>query len=63
MSTQNDCRSGARIDNFRPSRANFIASAYISASAVGHRPIANFGVVPLSIKQTWAVWRWKKAAE
>jgi gluconate 2-dehydrogenase alpha chain len=48
-------------DNFGHRQLDFIGGAYIHASAYGYRPIANFGVVPPSVKATWGS-AWKKAA-
>ena len=48
-------------DNFDHSRLDFIGGAYISATALGYRPIAHFGIVPPSVKSNWGS-AWKKAA-
>jgi gluconate 2-dehydrogenase alpha chain len=48
-------------DNFDHGDLNFIGGAYIFAPANGFRPIANFGIVPPSVKATWGS-AWKKAA-
>jgi gluconate 2-dehydrogenase alpha chain len=48
-------------DNFDHREVDFIGGAYIFAAAYGHRPIANFGVVPPSVKATWGS-AWKRAA-
>jgi gluconate 2-dehydrogenase alpha chain len=48
-------------DNFDHGPLDFIGGAYITALAVGYRPIANFGVVPPSVKTSWGS-EWKKAA-
>jgi gluconate 2-dehydrogenase alpha chain len=48
-------------DNFDHSNLDFIGGAFIAAFAFGYRPIANFGVVPPSVKTTWGA-EWKKAA-
>jgi gluconate 2-dehydrogenase alpha chain len=48
-------------DNFDHSGLDFLGGAYISAQALGYRPIAHFGVVPPSIKTNWGS-AWKKAA-
>jgi gluconate 2-dehydrogenase alpha chain len=48
-------------DNFDHSGVDFIGGAAISAPALGYRPIANFGVVPPSVKARWGS-EWKKAA-
>jgi gluconate 2-dehydrogenase alpha chain len=48
-------------DCFDHGPLDFIRGAYISAHALGYRPIANFGVVPPSIKSNWGS-EWKKAA-
>jgi gluconate 2-dehydrogenase alpha chain len=48
-------------DNFDHGTEDFIGGAFIGAMALGYRPIANFGVVPQSVKTTWGS-GWKKAA-
>jgi len=48
-------------DNFDHGDLNFVGGAYVNAPAHGDRPIANFGVVPPSVKATWGS-AWKKAA-
>jgi gluconate 2-dehydrogenase alpha chain len=48
-------------DNFDHSRLDFMGGAYMAAFSYGHRPIANFGVVPPSVKGTWGT-QWKKSA-
>jgi gluconate 2-dehydrogenase alpha chain len=48
-------------DNFDHGDLNFMGGAYMAAFSLGHRPIANFGVVPPSVKATWGP-QWKKAA-
>jgi gluconate 2-dehydrogenase alpha chain len=48
-------------DCFDHGPLNFLRGAYISAYAMGSRPISNFGVVPPAVKATWGV-EWKKAA-
>jgi gluconate 2-dehydrogenase alpha chain len=48
-------------DNFDHRETDFIGGAYISASALGYRPIANFGLVPPSVQSDWGP-RWKKAS-
>jgi gluconate 2-dehydrogenase alpha chain len=48
-------------DCFDHGPLNFLRGAYISAYAMGSRPISNFGVVPPAVKATWGA-EWKKAA-
>jgi len=48
-------------DCFDHGPLNFIRGAAIAAMGLGFRPIANFGVVPPSVKATWGS-EWKKAA-
>jgi gluconate 2-dehydrogenase alpha chain len=48
-------------DCFDHGPLDFLRGAYIVAHALGFRPIANFGVVPPSIKTDWGS-EWKKAA-
>ncbi len=48
-------------DNFDHGGLGFVGGAYIAAFAFGYRPVANFGVVPPSVKATWGA-EWKKAA-
>ncbi|MEO8657018.1 MAG: GMC family oxidoreductase [Bryobacteraceae bacterium] len=48
-------------DNFDHKELTFIRGGGISATALGARPIANFGAVPLSLKRDWGS-EWKKAA-
>ncbi len=48
-------------DNFDHGPLDFIGGAYINALSIGYRPVANFGVVPPSVKSTWGA-EWKKAA-
>ncbi|MBZ5624096.1 MAG: GMC family oxidoreductase [Acidobacteriia bacterium] len=48
-------------DCFDHGPLDFIRGAFIVAHALGFRPIANFGVVPPSIKTSWGS-EWKKAA-
>jgi gluconate 2-dehydrogenase alpha chain len=48
-------------DNFDHRDADFIGGAYILGQALGYRPIANFGLVPPSVKSNWGS-AWKKAA-
>jgi gluconate 2-dehydrogenase alpha chain len=48
-------------DNFDHGPLNFLRGAYITAFALGHRPISSFGVTPPSVKTTWGS-EWKKAA-
>jgi gluconate 2-dehydrogenase alpha chain len=48
-------------DCFDHGPLDFLRGAYIVAHALGYRPIANFGVVPPSIKTDWGS-EWKKAA-
>src|SRR4029079_7165380 len=48
-------------DNFDHASLDFIGGAYINALALGYRPVANFGLVPPSVKSTWGS-EWKKAA-
>jgi gluconate 2-dehydrogenase alpha chain len=48
-------------DCFDHAPLDFIRGAYVVAHALGFRPIANFGVVPPSVRATWGS-EWKKAA-
>jgi gluconate 2-dehydrogenase alpha chain len=45
-------------DCFDHGPLDFIRGAYITAFGYGHRPIANFGVVPPGVKTTWGS-EWK----
>lgn len=48
-------------DCFDHGPLDFIRGANVAASALGYRPIGNFGVMPPSVKATWGT-EWKKAA-
>jgi gluconate 2-dehydrogenase alpha chain len=48
-------------DVFDHSSLAFLRGGGIFANSYGHRPIANFGVVPSSVKSRWGS-EWKKAA-
>ncbi len=48
-------------DVFDHSNLPFLRGGALEALITGHRPIANFGVVPQSVKTTWGS-EWKKAA-
>jgi gluconate 2-dehydrogenase alpha chain len=48
-------------DIFDHSQLPFLRGAAVYANSFGHRPIANFGVVPDSINSNWGS-EWKKAA-
>lgn len=48
-------------DNFDHSSLHFLRGAHVTAPAVGHRPIGNFGVLPPTAATTWGS-QWKKAA-
>jgi gluconate 2-dehydrogenase alpha chain len=48
-------------DNFDHTGLGFVGGAFIAAFAFGYRPVANFGIVPPSVKATWGA-EWKKAA-
>jgi len=48
-------------DNFNHENLNFLRGGKLAAVASGARPIANFGVVPQSVKSRWGS-EWKKAA-
>jgi gluconate 2-dehydrogenase alpha chain len=48
-------------DNFDHSDLDFQGGAWVAAFAMGYRPIANFGVLPPSVKPTWGA-AWKKSA-
>lgn len=48
-------------DVFDHSKLPFLRGGFLTVSALGSRPIANFGVVPLSVKRGWGS-EWKKAA-
>ena len=48
-------------DNFNHEKLNFLRGGKLVALASGARPIANFGVVPQSVKSRWGS-EWKKAA-
>jgi gluconate 2-dehydrogenase alpha chain len=48
-------------DLFDHSMLSFLRGGYLEASSPGSLPIANFGVVPKSVKTTWGS-EWKKAA-
>jgi len=48
-------------DVFDHSSVEFLRGGTIHVLSVGHRPIANFGVVPQSVKATWGS-EWKREA-
>ena len=48
-------------DVFDHGKLPFLRGGTLSAMSFGHRPIANFGAVPRSIKAHWGS-EWKKAA-
>ena len=48
-------------DCFDHGPLDFVRGAYVTAGALGYRPIASFGVVPGSVKEHWGA-QWKKAA-
>lgn len=48
-------------DNFDHSSLHFLRGAHITAPAVGHRPVGNFGLLPPATATTWGS-QWKKAA-
>jgi len=48
-------------DNFDHDPLTFLRGAQISAPAFGHRPIANFGVLPPRFPTAWGA-EWKKAS-
>jgi gluconate 2-dehydrogenase alpha chain len=48
-------------DSFDHTGLPFLRGGLLQASSPGYRPIANFGVLPPSVKATWGS-QWKKAA-
>ena len=48
-------------DDLDRSSLNFIRGGYFAVRGFGFQPIANFGVLPNSVKATWGA-EWKKAA-
>ena len=55
------CVSDLDGDLLDHSRLPFLRGGCLVAFSLGYRPIANFGVVPQTVKTTWGL-EWKKAA-